>query len=43
VKQGFMNDWQMELIRTRIDAPALLEVLVMEAGLVSEKLRLDQI
>jgi uncharacterized protein (TIGR00730 family) len=45
VKQGFMNDWQMNLIRTNTNAPALLETLVTEAaaGLASEKLRLDQI
>jgi hypothetical protein len=33
----------MDLIRTSTDAPALLETLVTEAGLASEKLRLDQI
>ncbi|MEZ7849206.1 MAG: TIGR00730 family Rossman fold protein [Polaromonas sp.] len=45
VKQGFMNAWQMDLIRTNTNAPALLETLVTEAaaGLASEKLRLDQI
>jgi uncharacterized protein (TIGR00730 family) len=45
VKQGFMNGWQMDLIRTSTDAPALLDMLVAEAktGLDSEKLRLDQI
>lgn len=43
VKQGFMSEWQMNLIRTSADAPALLETLVTEAGLASEKLRLDQI
>jgi len=43
VTQGFMNDWQMDLIRSSSDAPALLETLVTEAGLASEKLRLDQI
>ena len=45
VKQGFMNVWQMDLIRTSTDAPALLDMLVAEskAGLDSEKLRLDQI
>ncbi len=45
VKQGFMNDWQMDLIRTSTDASALLDMLVAEAkqGLASEKLRLDQI
>jgi len=45
MKQGFMNGWQMDLIRTSTDAPALLDMLVAEAktGLDSEKLRLDQI
>ena len=45
VKQGFMDAWQMDLIRTNTNAPALLETLVTEAaaGLASEKLRLDQI
>jgi predicted Rossmann-fold nucleotide-binding protein len=45
VKQGFMSAWQMDLIRTNTNAPALLETLVTEAvaGLASEKLRLDQI
>jgi len=45
VKQGFMNGWQMDLIRTSTDAPGLLDMLVAEAktGLDSEKLRLDQI
>jgi hypothetical protein len=38
-----MDEWQMNLIRTDSDAPALLETLVTEAGLASEKLRLDQI
>ncbi len=43
VKQGFMNDGQMNLIRTSTNAPSLLETLVTEAGLASEKRRLDQI
>ena len=45
VKQGFMNEWQMDLIRTSADAPTLLETLVTEAGAgpASAKLRLDQI
>ena len=45
VKQGFMNGWQMDLIRTHTDAPALLDMLVAEAkaGQASEKRRLDQI
>jgi len=43
VTQGFMNDGQMNLIRTSNDATALLETLVAEARLTSEKIRLDQI
>jgi uncharacterized protein (TIGR00730 family) len=43
VKQGFMNDWQMDLIRTSANVPVLLETLVTDAGLASDKLRLDQI
>ena len=45
VKQGFMNEWQMNLIRTSANAPTLLEALVTEAGAgpASAKLRLDQI
>ncbi len=32
VGHGFMNDWQMELIRVGTDAPALLASLVQQAG-----------
>lgn len=43
VKAGFMNDWQMELIRTGSDAELLLETLVQAAGMTAPTLRLDQI
>ncbi len=33
VKHGFMNDWQMDLVRTGTEAPGLLAALVQEAGL----------
>ena len=32
VKAGFMNDWQMDLVRIGADAPALLQSLVDEMG-----------
>jgi uncharacterized protein (TIGR00730 family) len=32
VRQGFMNDWQMGLVRSGDNAAALLEALVQEAG-----------
>jgi len=31
VQSGFMNDWQMDLVRTGTDAPALLQELVQAA------------
>ena len=31
VKSGFMNEWQMDLVRTAQDAPALLQALVDSA------------
>jgi len=43
VKQGFMSDWQMELIRTDSDAERLLEALVQAAGMTAPTVRLDQI
>nr|WP_049871275.1 TIGR00730 family Rossman fold protein [Ramlibacter tataouinensis] len=33
VRHGFMNDWQMDLIRVGSDAPALLQSLVQDAGM----------
>jgi hypothetical protein len=43
VQAGFMNDWQMELIRTGTDAEPLLQTLVEAAGMTAPTLRLDQI
>lgn len=43
VKQGFMSDWQMELIRTDSDAERLLEALVQASGMTAPTVRLDQI
>lgn len=43
VKTGFMNAWQMELIRTGSDAESLLEALVQAAGTAVPSVRLDQI
>ena len=43
VQAGFMNDWQMELIRTGTDAEPLLQALVEAAGMTAPTLRLDQI
>ncbi|MFZ2295585.1 MAG: TIGR00730 family Rossman fold protein [Polaromonas sp.] len=43
VKTGFMNAWQMKLIRTDIDAESLLEALVQAAGTTAPAVRLDQI
>ena len=43
VQTGFMNDWQMELIRTGSDAELLLEALVQAAGTTPPVARLDQI
>jgi uncharacterized protein (TIGR00730 family) len=43
VKQGFMSDWQMDLIRTGPEARALLQTLVEAAGMAFAKLQLDQI
>ncbi|MHB1201154.1 MAG: LOG family protein [Polaromonas sp.] len=43
MKQGFMSNWQMELIRTGGDAEQLLQALVQAAGLTTPTTRLDQI
>ncbi len=43
VKTGFMNKWQMELIRTGSDAPSLMEQLVQTAGSKAPVTLLDQI
>lgn len=43
VQAGFMNDWQMELIRTGTAAEPLLQALVEAAGMAAPALRLDQI
>lgn len=43
VSSGFMNEWQMELIRSGDDAELLLEALVQAAGTARPLLRLDQI
>lgn len=43
VSNGFMNAWQMDLIRSGSDAQALLEALVQAAGTTAPTARLDQI
>jgi uncharacterized protein (TIGR00730 family) len=43
VKHGFMNDWQMDLVRMESEIPSLLEALVQEAGLRSHPQDLSQI
>ena len=43
VQNGFMSDWQMELIHVGTDAERVLEQLVQTAGMAPEGLRLDQI
>jgi len=43
VGTGFMNDWQMDLIRTGSDAPLLMQELVQAAGGASAPTGLDQI
>ncbi|MEO6321893.1 MAG: TIGR00730 family Rossman fold protein [Polaromonas sp.] len=43
VKTGFMNEWQMELIRTGSDAQLLMEELVQAAGTTAPIVLLDQI
>ena len=43
VQNGFMSDWQMELIHVGAEPIALLEQLVQVAGMAPEGLRLDQI
>ncbi|APW40695.1 Rossman fold protein, TIGR00730 family [Rhodoferax koreense] len=41
VSSGFMNDWQMDLVTSGVDTPALLQQLVQSAGTTSpaEQLR----
>ena len=43
VAAGFMNAWQMDLIRTGDNAPALLDALVRAAGPCASGMQLDQI
>jgi uncharacterized protein (TIGR00730 family) len=43
VKQGFMSDWQMDLIHNGPEARALLQTLVEAAGMAFAKPQLDQI
>ncbi|WP_421955456.1 TIGR00730 family Rossman fold protein [Polaromonas sp.] len=43
VKDGFMNEWLMDLIRTGGEAEPLLEALVQAAGMSPTSTRLDQI
>lgn len=43
VKDGFMNEWLMDLIRTGDEAEPLLEALVQAAGMSPTTTRLDQI
>ncbi|MEC5211513.1 uncharacterized protein (TIGR00730 family) [Polaromonas sp. CG_9.5] len=43
VNSGFMNEWQMDLIRTGTDAPSLMKELVQAAGSKAPTLLLDQI
>ncbi|MEO5607749.1 MAG: TIGR00730 family Rossman fold protein [Polaromonas sp.] len=43
VDNGFMNDWQMNLIRTGSDAPLLMQALVQAAGTTAQDIQLDQI
>jgi len=43
VASGFMNEWQMGLIRTGSDAETLMTELVQAAGTSVQTLRLDQI
>lgn len=43
VKDGFMNEWLMDLIRTGGEAEPLLEALVQAAGMSPQSTRLDQI
>ena len=43
VTQGFMSDWQIDLIRTGPEARALLQTLVEAAGIAFGKPQLDQI
>lgn len=42
VAQGFMSDWQMDMLRVEVDAASLLPTLVQAAGLTTQA-RLDEI
>ena len=42
VAQGFMSDWQMDMLRVEADAASLLPTLVQAAGLTTQA-RLDEI
>jgi uncharacterized protein (TIGR00730 family) len=43
VQNGFMSDWQMDLVAVSSDPKTLLEKLVQTAGMAPESVRLDQI
>ncbi|MEO5658387.1 MAG: TIGR00730 family Rossman fold protein [Polaromonas sp.] len=43
VKTGFMNEWQMDLIRTGCDAPRLMQELVQASGIAAPNALLNQI
>ena len=43
VKNGFMSDWQVDLIAVASDPVELLQKLVQAAGLTPQAVRLDQI
>ena len=43
VKNGFMSDWQMDLIAVAHDPVELLQKLVQAAGMTPQAVRLDQI
>ena len=43
VQHGFMNAWQMDLLRVGVDAPALLQELVQAAGMNADVLNLSEI
>jgi uncharacterized protein (TIGR00730 family) len=43
VRHGFMNDWQMDLLRIHTDADPLLRELVQAAGMNADSLHLSEI
>jgi uncharacterized protein (TIGR00730 family) len=43
VKQGFMSDWQIDLIRTGVEARGLLQALVEAAGMSLSTSQIDKI